>query len=253
MPDGLTGVAGAASRVSVWDDAAVDATPARVRLQRTALRLEYATIAWNLGEAVFTIGLGIAAGSLALIGFGADSLVEVFASSVVVWYIRPGEARDRPERTRHALRLVAAAFAALAVVLAAASIHNLATGRKAGPSPIGIAYLAVTACVMFGLAIWKRMIARELGSVPLQSEASLTFLDGILSVLTLTGLALNASLGWSWADPAAALLVAVAALREARENLVASRLDDRGRTAGGSPARRCREGHLARGSRDRRR
>ena len=102
------------------------------RAPANRLRLEYATIAWNLGEAVFTIGLGIAAGSLALIGFGADSLVEVFASSVVVWYIRPGEARDRPERTRLALRLVAAAFAVLAVVLAAASIHDLPTGRRAG-------------------------------------------------------------------------------------------------------------------------
>jgi hypothetical protein len=100
---------------------------------------------------LFTVGLG-ARRVVGVDGFGADSLVEVFASSVVVWYIRPGEARDRPERTRLALRLVAAAFAGLAVVLAAASIHALAIGSKAGPSVIGIAYLSVTACVMFGLA-----------------------------------------------------------------------------------------------------
>ena len=73
-------------------------TEARTRLQRVALRLEYATIAWNLGEAVFTVGLGIAARSLALIGFGTDSVIEVFASSVVVWHVRSGDGEDQPGR-----------------------------------------------------------------------------------------------------------------------------------------------------------
>jgi divalent metal cation (Fe/Co/Zn/Cd) transporter len=191
---------------------------ARAALQRRALRLEYATIVWNLGEAVFTIALGVMAGSLALIGFGADSIIEVFASSVVVWHVRPGHAVDRPERTRLALRLVAIAFLGLAVVLAAAAIRELALHRRAGESPLGIAYLAATAVVMFSLAAVKRRTAVRLDSAPLRSEASLTFLDGVLSTLTLTGLALNATLGWWWADPAAALFVAVAALNEAREN-----------------------------------
>ena len=199
------------------------ATTDRTRLQRLAIRLEYATIAWNLGEAVFTVALGVAAGSLALIGFGTDSLIEVFASSVVVWHLRPGHATDRPDRTRLALRLVGFAFGALAVVLALASARALLLGERADSSPIGIAYLAVTACVMFGLAIWKRRIAGRLDSAPLRSEASMTFLDGILSVLTLTGLALNAGLGWWWADPTAALIVAFAAAREARDNLRESR------------------------------
>ena len=198
-------------------------TTDRTRLQRLAIRLEYATIAWNLGEAVFTVALGVAAGSLALIGFGTDSLIEVFASSVVVWHLRPGHATDRPDRTRLALRLVGFAFGALAVVLALASTRALLLGERADSSPIGIAYLAVTACVMFGLAIWKRRIAGQLDSAPLRSEASMTFLDGILSVLTLTGLALNAALGWWWADPTAALIVAFAAAREARDNLRESR------------------------------
>ena len=121
----------------------------RARLQTRALRLEYATIVWNLGEAVFTIALGVAAGSLALIGFGTDSVIEVFASSVVVWHVRPRPASDRPDRTRLALRLVGIAFAALALVLAAASIRELASGHRAGGSLIGIAYLALTAAVMF--------------------------------------------------------------------------------------------------------
>lgn len=192
--------------------------PIRARLQRIALRLEYGTIAWNLGEAVLTIGLGIAAGSLALIGFGTDSVIEMFASAVVVWHVRPGHETDRPERTRRALRLVALAFLALAVALAAVAIRDLVTGRRAEGSPFGIAYLAVTAVVMFSLAFAKRRVADRLGSAPLRSEAAMTFLDGVLSVLTLTGLALNAALGWWWADPTAALIVAVAAANEAREN-----------------------------------
>ena len=192
----------------------------RVRLQRLAIRLEYATIVWNLGEAVFTIGLGIAAGSLALIGFGTDSIIEVFASSVVVWHIRPGHATEEAARTTRALRLVGAAFIALAIVLAVVSIRDLVLGRRAGESVAGIVYLAITAVVMFSLAAAKHRTAASLGSAPLRSEASLTFLDGILSTLTLTGLALNAVLGWAWADPAAALIVAVAAANEGRENLV---------------------------------
>ncbi len=199
--------------------------PARPRaeLQRRGLLLEYATIAWNVGEAFLTIGLGIAAGSLALVGFGTDSVIEVFASSVVVWHLRPGHEVDHPERTRRALMLVAGAFAMLAVVLAVVSARDIVIGRRAGESPLGIAYLAVTAVVMFGLAIAKRRTAAVLDSAPLRSEASMTFLDGILSTATLSGLALNAALGWWWADPAAALIVAIAAAGEARENRAEAR------------------------------
>jgi divalent metal cation (Fe/Co/Zn/Cd) transporter len=198
-------------------------TPDRTRLQRIALRLEYATIAWNLGEAVLTIGLGIAAASLALIGFGTDSIIEVFASSVVVWHIAPGHAQDHPGRTARALRLVAIAFSVLAVTLFGVAVRDLATARHPGESPWGIGYLAVTAFVMLGLAIAKRGIARRLDSAPLHSEARLTFLDGMLAAGTTVGLALNALWGWWWADPAAALLVALAAASEARENWLEAR------------------------------
>ena len=183
------------------------------------MRLEYATIAWNVGEAILTISLGVTAGSLALIGFGTDSVIEVFASSVVVWHIRPGHGTDSAPRTRRALRLVATAFLALALVLALASIRDLISGRRADESVPGIVYLGVTAVVMFGLAIAKRRTAALLDSAPLRSEAAMTFLDGILSTLTLIGLALNAALGWAWADPAAALVVAFAAANEGREGL----------------------------------
>lgn len=196
--------------------AAVEAD--RAGLQRRALRLEFATIGWNVGEAVLTITLGAVASSLALIGFGSVSIIEVFASSVVVWHLYPGHTTDHPERTGRALRMVAIAFGALAVALAFAGIRDLAMARKPGESPWGIAYLAMTAVVMFSLAIAKHRLANRLKSAPLRSEATMTFLDGVLSTATMTGLALNAAVGWWWADPAAALLVAVAAANEAREN-----------------------------------
>lgn len=173
-------------------------------------------MAWNAGEAVLTIALGSVAGSLALIGFGTVSIVELFASGVVVWHVRSDES-DQPARTKTALRLISVAFVVLAVALIVAAVNDLASGRRAGESPWGIAYLGVTAVVMFTLAAVKRNTASALGSEPLASEATVTFLDGLLSVTTLVGLALNAVLGWWWADPVAALLVAVAALNEARE------------------------------------
>lgn len=190
--------------------------PSSSDLRRRALALEYATIAWNVGEAILTISLGSVAGSVALIGFGTVSVAEVFASSVVVWHARKAD-HERDASTSGALRLIAVAFLLLAVALVAAAVNDLASGRRADESPLGIAYLAVTAVVMFGLAVLKRRTAADLGSEPLASEAAITFLDGVLSVTTLTGLALNATTGLWWADPAAGLVVAIAALNEARE------------------------------------
>lgn len=189
-----------------------------MRLNRTALRLEYATIGWNVGEAVLTISLGAIATSLALIGFGTVSIVELFASAVVVWHLNPGDATNTAERTARAHRMVAVAFTALAIALAVAGVRDLLAGRRPEESPWGVAYLALTALIMLGLAVAKRRVADRLDSSPLRSEATMTFLDAALSASTMLGLALNASLGWWWADPAAALIVAVAAVREAREN-----------------------------------
>lgn len=190
---------------------------ATARLQSRSLLLEYLTIGWNVGEAVLTIALGSLAGSLALIGFGTVSVVEVFASSVVVWHLRSPDDSQHARRTERALRLIAVAFAVLAVALAIAAIGDLSSGRRAGESPWGIAYLALTAVVMFSLAGLKRRLAFRLDSGPLRSEATVTFLDGILSTSTLIGLTLNAYFGWWWADPLAGLVVAVAAINEARE------------------------------------
>ena len=178
-------------------------------------RLQYATIAWNLMEVVVTIGLGVAAASLALIAFGLDSLVEVFASGVVIWFISNHHAENR---ARRALRFVAIAFAILAVYLAVASVYNLLQGNAAESSPLGIAYLAATACVMFGLARTKRTLASAARSEPLAAEAQMTFLDGCLASGVLVALVLNLVWGIWWADPVAACLVAAFCLREAIDN-----------------------------------
>lgn len=184
------------------------------RLLRRALRLEQATIAWNGGEAVLTIALGLAAGSLALVGFGTDSLIEIFASVVVVWHLR---GVDLPIRERRALRLIAAAFYGFGVVLFLAAARDLASGRQAAESIPGIVYLAVTAVVMLWLAMAKGRTARAMGSSTLASEARMTYLDAGLSAATMLGLLLNAAFRWWWADPTAALVVAVVAIVEGRE------------------------------------
>lgn len=198
-----------------WHTRPVEDTLGPDRDGRTALRLQYATIAWNAGEFVFTMVAGIAAVSLALIGFGMDSLIEIFASAVVIWHLRPRS--GGPDRTARALRLVAVAFGVLGVVLISLSLRDLSTRRVADESIIGIVYLGVTALVMFGLAVAKRRLALRIGSAPLAAEAGMTFLDGALATGTMAGLMLNAWVGWWWADPIAALGVGLVALSEARE------------------------------------
>jgi divalent metal cation (Fe/Co/Zn/Cd) transporter len=187
------------------------------RLETRAARLEYATIGWNVVEMLVTIALGIAAASLALIAFGLDTMVELFASGVVVRHLRhPGRASDRV--TARALRLVAGAFAALAVVVGAGAIWALATHQMPDESGWGIAYMTVTVLAMLGLGLAKRATGLKLHNEPLAAEARMSLLDAALALGVLLGLVTNAALGWWWADPAAALLVAAAAINEAREN-----------------------------------
>lgn len=192
------------------------ASPDRDRLLRLGIRLEWATTAWNAMEVFVTISLGVAAGSLALVAFGLDSLVEVFASTVVIVHLRdPDGAEDG--RSGRALRLIAGAFFFLAAYLVVAAVRSLLIGAQPEGSVIGIAYLAVTSVVMFGLAAWKRRTARALDSDVLEAEAAMTFLDGWLCLCILTALALNAALGWAWADGLAALVIAGFAAREGKE------------------------------------
>lgn len=190
-------------------------TSTESRLHQRARHLQFATIAWNSVEVFVTIGLGIAANSLALVAFGLDSLIEVFASLVVVWHLGAFGSTPSEARTTRALRLVAIAFGVLAVSLFAGSVRGLVAGTEADSSIAGIAYLGATAVVMFTLARWKRRVGTAIDSSPLMSEASVTFLDGLLATGILVALALNAAFGWWWADPIAAALVGALALREA--------------------------------------
>ena len=188
------------------------------RLLRRGIRLEWATNGWNMMEVFVTISLGLAAHSLALVAFGLDSMIEVFASSVVIWHLHKG-GDPAPHRTRLALRLIAAAFFALAAFLLVASVRSLIVGASPENSILGIAYLGLTAFVMFSLAFVKRRTALQLEHGPLEAEAAMTFLDGCLCLCILSALAVNVLFGWAWADGLAALTIAVFAAREGLSSL----------------------------------
>ncbi len=165
-------------------------------------------------EVVVTITLGVQAGSLALIAFGLDSVIEIFASTVVIRNLHDDRHDPGDRRIHRSLRLIAVAFWILAALLTIMSVRGLIRQDRSDSSPVGVIYLAITACVMFGLSRLKRTTARLVGSEPLHAEAAMTFLDGCLSTSVLAALVLNAWLGWWWTDPAAALLVAAAAVNE---------------------------------------
>lgn len=188
------------------------------RLRRRGLQLVWATIIWNAFEVFITVGLGVAAGSIALIAFGTDSVVEVFASLVVVWHSRDLLVMEENDRTRRSLKLIALAFVVLGTVLAIGATIRLFEGTVPDESPLGIIYLAVTALVMLSLAILKNRTGSKLGSEPLKAEARITYLDAALATSVLLSLVLNAALDWWWADPVAALGVAIIALREGWEH-----------------------------------
>jgi divalent metal cation (Fe/Co/Zn/Cd) transporter len=205
-------------RSVVDQELGVDNRQTQQELETRGLRLEYITIVWNAVEMFVSIGLGIASRSLALVAFGLDTMVELFASGVVVWHLRhPG--RDSNHITMQALRMVAGAFFVLALVVTVGAVWALATGAAADESPIGIAYLGLTAVVMLSLGAAKRTTGMRLDSEPLAAEARMSIIDAALALGVLIGLAANALFGWWWADPLAALLVGAAAFHEGIENL----------------------------------
>jgi divalent metal cation (Fe/Co/Zn/Cd) transporter len=170
------------------------------RLLRQGLRLEYATLAWNVVGSVLVLAAAAAARSVALAGFGLDSLIEIVASSVVVWQLK-GTGRSREQK---ALRLIGIAFVLLALYIAGQSVYVLASAFRPHHSLVGIAWLSLTALAMFALARGKARTGRALGNRVLQTEARVTVIDGLLAVAVLAGLVMNAALGWWWADPLAA-------------------------------------------------
>jgi cation diffusion facilitator family transporter len=194
----------------------------RSRLLRQGLRLEYVTVGWNIAEGVIAVGAGIAAGSIALIGFGVDSVVETVSGIVLIWRLS-SEARghldeEAVERVEHrAERLVGVAFLLLAAYVAFEAIRSLLTGEAPDASPVGIALTAISLVVMLWLARAKRRTGEALGSRALIADAQQTYACWYLSAITLSGLALNAAFGWWWADPVAALGIVVLLVREGIE------------------------------------
>jgi divalent metal cation (Fe/Co/Zn/Cd) transporter len=189
-----------------------DAAMTDQALLRRGVNLERATLAWNVvGIAVLAVA-AIAARSVALAGFGLDSLVEIGASTVVLWELS-GAGRHRQRR---ALRLIGIAFTALAIYIAAQSTVVLVTGYHPRHSLVGIGWTAVTAGVMFALAAGKAKTGRALNNPVLQTEGRVTFVDGLLAAAVLVGLALNASLGAWWADPLAGFVIVFYGLKEAQ-------------------------------------
>ncbi len=189
----------------------------RLRLQRRARLLAWSGIAWHFVEFAIAVGAGIAAGSIALIGFGADSLIESFAGFTVVWLFT-GRRLHSGTAERRAQQLIAVSFFVLAAYVGVEAVRTLAGGDHPGTSWVGIGLAAFTAPTMPLLALAKRRVGVKLNSSATVKEGAQNMLCAYLSVALLVGLLLNAVAGWSWADPAAALLIAGVALKEGRES-----------------------------------
>lgn len=185
----------------------------RNALLRTGFALEWITLGWNVVGVVVLAFLAATSASVALAGFGLDSLIEIGASTVVIWELSgTGE-----HRQRLALRLIGAAFVALAVYLLVQTAVALLTGHRPDGSLGGIVWTGVTAVAMFVLAALKARTGRALGNPVLQKEGRVTMVDGLLACAVLLGVLLNTLLGWWWADSAATLVIVYYAVREAVE------------------------------------
>lgn len=183
----------------------------RSRLGRRAQWLAAASVAYNAVEAVVAIAAGLVAGSIALVGFGLDSVVEVSSGLVVLWQFR----HPIPEsRERRALRLMALAFFALAAYVSVESARALVTGHEPATSTVGIGLAIASIAIMPFLSWAQRRTGRALGSHAVVADSTQTQLCAWLSVVLLAGLVLNATLGWAWADPVAGLVIAAVAVRE---------------------------------------
>ena len=202
------------------------ARPTREAAPRAALlargvRLEVLTVGWNVVEAFVGIAAALAAGSMALLGFGADSVVESLSGLVLLWRLgaeRRGADREAVERIeKRAERLVGLSLLALAVFVAVGAVTRLVSGERPEASPVGIALASLSLVVMWWLARAKGRLAADLGSRSLAADAFQTTACFWLSAIVLVGVGLNTVLGWWWADPLAALAMSAVIVREGLE------------------------------------
>jgi divalent metal cation (Fe/Co/Zn/Cd) transporter len=185
------------------------------RLRRRGFWLEYATMAWMVAEAAVAITAGLIAASIALVGFGLDSVIELLSAVIVIWQLR-GEVAGQDRETR-AVRLIGLTFFALAAYLTVQSVSDLATAARPGQSLLGLAVTAAALVVMPVLALAKRRTGQALGNRTLVADSAETAFCAFTSAAALLGVGLNAWLGWWWADPAAALVIAALAVKEGIE------------------------------------
>lgn len=193
--------------------------PARAHDLTRGLKLEYVSLGYNLLETVVGIGAGLAAGSVALIGFGLDAFIEASSALILVWRFKTeaSGARTSEEAERRAVKLVAIAFFALAAYVGINAVVELVRGVRPEGSPVGIALAVVSLIVMPLLARRKSSLAKEMSSASLHADSRQTILCTYLSGVLLFGLLANSFLGWWWADPVAAGAIAVLAVTEGVE------------------------------------
>jgi len=186
-----------------------------VRALRRGRQLEGITLGWNVVGVVILAYAAVSARSVALVGFGLDSVIEIGASIVVLWEL----ADVALARRNRAMRMIGSAFLALALYLGVQSTTVLVVGFRSHHSPVGIVWTASTAVAMFALATGKARVGAALNNPVLKAEGRVTMIDGVLATAVLAGLVLNALAGWWWADPATGYVILYYALREARGSL----------------------------------
>jgi divalent metal cation (Fe/Co/Zn/Cd) transporter len=188
----------------------------RERLVRRAKVLAWLGVGWHGVEAAVAVGAGVAAGSIALVGFGADSLIEGVAGFVVLWRFAASRAASE-DAERRAQKLIGASFYVIAAYVAVEAARTLLGGHHPEVSYVGIVLAAVTLLTMPPLAMAKARVGERLGSSATKSEGRQNLLCAYLSAALLVGLGANAIAGWWWADPAVALVIAAVAVREGHE------------------------------------
>ena len=211
----------ASCETSDRDEAAAETGAREAHLTR-GLRLEYLTVSWNVVEGVIAVSAALAAGSVALLGFGVDSFVESASGAVMIWRLR-AEQRHRLDAAQldaiegRARRCVAVSLFLLAAFVAFDATETLLSGDRPLFSGVGVALTSLSLVVMLWLARAKRRVASELGSRAMEADAVQTTACWWLSLAALVGIGLNGLLGWWWADPAAALVIAGLVVKEGRD------------------------------------
>ncbi|MCX5601262.1 cation transporter [Streptomyces phaeochromogenes] len=189
----------------------------RAQLARRIRLLVAATITYNVIEAIVAITAGTRASSTALIGFGLDSVIEVSSAAAVAWQFSASDHAAREAREKTALRIIALSFFTLAAYVTVDSVRALTGTSEAEHSTPGIVLAALSLAVMPFLSAAQRRAGRELGSASAVADSKQTLLCTYLSAVVLVGLLANSLLGWTWADPIAALVIAAVAVKEGRE------------------------------------